>query len=148
MGGGFRAENTGDRKRGIKKLLHDTYTASKDGIQSTGNGQRGSFRGLPSVGVSNFILSPGDINPQDIIGEVEQGLYVTDVIGMHTANPISGDFSVGATGIVIEKGRLAHPVRGITIAGNLGELFRDIDALGNDLRFFGARGRPRSALSH
>jgi len=65
---------------------------------------------------------------------------------MHTANPISGDFSVGAAGIMIENGKLTYPVRGATIAGNLGDFFLDIEALGNGLRFFGGKAAPSIRL--
>ncbi|MGI5911730.1 MAG: TldD/PmbA family protein [Syntrophomonadaceae bacterium] len=122
--------------------LYDCYTASKAGLESTGNGQRGSFRGLPSVGTSNFILQAGSKSAQDLFGDIEKGLYITEVMGMHTANPISGDFSVGAAGIMIENGKLTYPVRGATIAGNLGDFFKDIESVGNDLRFFGGKAAP------
>jgi PmbA protein len=123
----------------LKSFLYDTYTAAKAGVSSTGNAQRASFRTFPAVGITNFMIS-GTSEPEALISDIEQGLYITDVMGMHTANPISGDFSVGAAGIMIEGGRLTFPVRGITIAGNLGQLLKDIDAVGNDLRFFGTRG--------
>ena len=63
-------------------------------------------------------------------------------MGMHTANPISGDFSLGASGMLIEAGQLTRPVRGITIAGNLHQLLKNIEALGTDLRFYGAKAAP------
>lgn len=123
----------------LKSFLYDAYTAAKGGVQSTGNAQRASFRALPGVGTTNFIIS-GPNRPEALVSDIEQGLYITDVMGMHTANPVSGDFSVGAAGIMIEGGRLTFPVRGITIAGNLGQLLQDVDAVGSDLRFFGSRG--------
>ncbi|QGT98944.1 TldE protein, part of TldE/TldD proteolytic complex [Candidatus Syntrophocurvum alkaliphilum] len=123
----------------LKGFLYDTYTANKAGVTSTGNGQRGSFRTLPSVGTSNFMISPGEASPENLIGDIEKGLYITEVLGMHTANPISGDYSVGAAGILIENGKLTIPVRGITIAGNLIDFLQDIDSVGNDLRFFGSK---------
>ena len=126
--------------------LYDSYTASKAGVESTGNGQRGSFRGLPSVGTSNFILQAGAGNPPYLYGDIKKGLYITEVMGMHTANPISGDFSVGAAGIMIENGRLTYPVRGATIAGNLGDFFKDIESVGSDLRFFGGKAAPSIRL--
>jgi PmbA protein len=126
--------------------LYDSYTASKAGVESTGNGQRGSFRSLPAVGTSNFILQAGSKSPQDLYGDIQKGLYITEVMGMHTANPISGDFSVGAAGIMIENGQLTFPVRGATIAGNLGDFFRDIESLGNDPRFFGGKAAPSIRL--
>lgn len=130
----------------LVSYLYDSYTASKAGVESTGNGQRGSFRGLPLVGTSNFIVQAGSQSPQELYADIEKGLYITEVMGMHTANPISGDFSVGASGIMIENGKLTYPVRGATIAGNLGDFFRDIESLGSDLRFFGGRGAPSIRL--
>ncbi len=130
----------------LTDYLYDCYSASKAGVEPSGNGQRGSFRSLPAVGTSNFILQAGSLEPQKLYADIEKGLYVTEVMGMHTANPISGDFSVGAAGIMIENGKLTYPVRGATIAGNLGEFFLDIESLGSDLRFFGGRAAPSIRL--
>ncbi|MDD3365116.1 MAG: TldD/PmbA family protein [Syntrophomonas sp.] len=121
----------------LKGFLYDTYSGLKAGRKSSGNGIRGSFRSLPGVGTTNFMLSPGEQNSESLIADIENGFYVTDVMGMHTANPISGDFSVGAAGIMIEQGRLTYPVRGVTIAGNLLKLLMNIEAVGSDLRFYG-----------
>jgi len=130
----------------LKGFLHDSYTAGKAGVKSTGNAGRGSFRGVPSVGSTNFLISPGQGNLDDLMDGVEQGLYVTEVMGMHTANPISGDFSVGAAGIMIEKGNLTYPVRGVTIAGNMADLLQSIDAVAADLRFYGSKASPSIRL--
>ncbi|MEG6522565.1 TldD/PmbA family protein [Desulfotomaculum sp. 1211_IL3151] len=126
----------------LKGFLHNTYTAAKEGIQSTGNGIRGSFKGTPEVGTTNFFIRPGQVSAEQMIKEVNNGLYVTEVMGMHTANPISGDFSLGASGIWIENGQLTRPVRGVAIAGNIMELLGSVDAVGNDLEFFGGKGAP------
>ena len=75
-----------------------------------------------------------------MIGRVDKGLLVREVLGMHTANPISGDFSVGIAGLWIEGGKVAYPVREGAIAGNLISIFSGIDAVGSDLRFV---GRPQ-----
>jgi PmbA protein len=123
----------------LKGFLYDTYSGLKAGRRSSGNGLRGSFRSLPGVGTTNFMLSPGEQSPDSLIADIENGFYVTDVMGMHTANPISGDFSVGAAGIMIEQGRLTYPVRGVTIAGNLLKMLFDIEAVGSDLRFYGGK---------
>ncbi|MEN6326257.1 MAG: TldD/PmbA family protein [Syntrophomonas sp.] len=131
----------------LQTFLYDSYTASKAGVKSTGNGQRGSFRSLPGVGTSNFMLQPGHQSPDQLISEVARGFYVTEVMGMHTANPISGDFSLGASGVMIENGSLTYPVRGVTIAGNMVNFFKDIEALGNDLCFFGSRAAPTIRLN-
>ncbi len=130
----------------LADYLYDCYSASKAGVEPSGNGQRGSFRSLPAVGTSNFILQAGSLDPQKLYADIEKGLYVTEVMGMHTANPISGDFSVGAAGVMIENGKLTYPVRGVTIAGNLGDFFSDIESLGSDLRFFGGRAAPSMRL--
>ncbi len=130
----------------LQGFLYDTYTASKAGISSTGNAARGSFRGLPTVGTTNFMVRPGQSSPQSLISSIDRGFYITEVMGMHTANPVSGDFSLGAAGIMIEKGQLTNAVRGVTIAGNLIDFLQDIEAVGNDLRFFGGRAAPTIKL--
>lgn len=126
----------------LQGFLHNTYTAAKDGVQSTGNGVRGSFKSAPEVGVTNFYIQAGSKQPQELIKEVDSGLYITEVMGMHTANPISGDFSVGVAGLLIEKGESARPVRGAAMGGNILDLFRKIDGVGNDLQFYGGKGSP------
>ncbi|MDX9872548.1 MAG: TldD/PmbA family protein [Clostridia bacterium] len=123
-------------------LLHNLYTAQKSGVSSTGNSVRGSYKSTPEVGITNFYMAPGEKSPQEIIGELPKGLYVTDVMGMHTANPVSGDFSLGAAGLLIENGELTRPVKGVAIAGNLQEILMDVDAVGNDLTFFVTKGAP------
>ncbi|ACA59514.1 TldD/PmbA family protein [Candidatus Desulforudis audaxviator] len=131
----------------LQGYLYNTYTAAKDGVSSTGNGVRSSYKGVPEVGTTNFFLAPGEKSPEELIGEIDTGFYVGEVMGMHTANPISGDFSVGATGLWIENGRLVRPVRGLAIAGNIGELLKAVDAVGKDLRFFGGKGAPTVRIS-
>ncbi|MGI6574532.1 MAG: TldD/PmbA family protein [bacterium] len=126
----------------LKKYLYNTYTAARDGIVSTGNASRSSYRGTPEIGTSNLYLEPGTWDPKSLLQDIDQGFYVTEVLGMHTANPISGDFSVGAAGIWINGGELAYPVRGVAIAGNILELFQGVEALGNDLRFYLGTGSP------
>ena len=126
----------------LAMFLYNIYTANKDKTESTGNGMRGGFKGLPGVGVTNLYLEPGKGTLDDLISSVDAGLLVTDVMGMHTANSISGDFSVGATGFWIEKGKKAYPVREIAIAGNILDLMKNVDAVGGDIRFSGRIGSP------
>ncbi len=123
-------------------FLHNVYTAKKDKTVSTGNGIRAGFKGVPGVGVTNLYVEPGTQTLDDLIASAGTGLYVTEVMGAHTANPISGDFSVGATGFWIEKGKRAYPVREVTIAGNVLDLMKNVIAVGSDLRFFGRIGSP------
>lgn len=126
----------------LKGFLHNTYTAAKEGVKSTGNGIRSSFKSTPEIGTTNFYIAPGNITPDELIKDISLGLYVTDVMGMHTANPISGDFSVGAAGILIENGKLTRAVRGVAIAGNILDLLKEIEGVANDLTFFGGTGSP------
>ncbi|CCO08897.1 Peptidase U62 modulator of DNA gyrase [Desulforamulus hydrothermalis Lam5 = DSM 18033] len=126
----------------LQGFLHNTYTAAREGVRSTGNGVRGSFKSTPEVGTTNFFIRPGQVSSEQIIKDVERGLYVTEVLGMHTANPISGDFSLGAAGLWIENGQFTRPVRGVAIAGNIMDLLGSVDAVGNDLEFFGGKGSP------
>jgi PmbA protein len=131
----------------LKGFLHNSYTAAKDNVQSTGNAIRGTFKSTPEVGTTNFYIDKGTLKREQLIKEVGKGLYITDVMGIHTANPISGDFSVGAAGIWIENGEFKSPVRGVAIAGNLGNLLKSIDGVGDDLTFFVGKGAPTIRIS-
>ena len=126
----------------LRNYLYDCHSAAKAGAASTGNGMRGSYKGTPHVATTNYYLEAGSQNPEQLIGAVERGIYVTEILGAHTANPVSGDFSFGASGILIEHGHLTQPVRGITIAGNFQQLLKKINGIGNDLTFFGSQGAP------
>ena len=146
-GEGVPSRRTSVIKDGVlMTYLYDHYSACKAGVESTGHGRRASFRHLPAVGSSNFILEAGEESPEQMIAGVDKGLYITEIMGLHTANPVSGDFSLGAAGLLIEKGALSYPVRGITIGGNLLDFLQNIDAVGNDLRSFGARFAPSVRL--
>lgn len=129
----------------LKNYLLDTYTAKKLKMKSTGNASR-SIGDAPSVGPTNFFLKAGSITPEEIIGSVKSGLYVTEMIGFGV-NMATGDFSRGAAGIWIENGKLAYPVEEITIAGNLKEMFLNIEMIGNDLEFNGSIVAPTLKIS-
>ncbi len=127
--------------RGIlKSYVLNTYTARKLGLASTGNAARG-LAGNPGIGAGNFFLEAGTSTPEEIIGEVKQGLYVTETMGFGV-NLVTGDYSQGASGLWIENGELAYPVEEITIAGNLKDMYRNIVAIGNDLVFRSASASP------
>lgn len=120
----------------LQGFLYDTYTGRKVGKPSTGNGVRGSYRSLPHVGATNLRLTGGDRPMAQMISEVDLGFYVMEVSGIHSgANPVSGDFSVGASGRLIRGGELAESVREVTIAGNLLSILGSISAVGNDNRW-------------
>ncbi len=126
----------------LKDLLYDTYTANKAGRSSTGNSLREGIETPPKVHVTNLYLKPGDASFSHLLKTLEKGLVITDVLGMHTADPISGDFSVGACGYWVEGGEKAFPVKGIAISGNILQVFKNIMILGSDFRFLGNVGAP------
>jgi PmbA protein len=124
----------------LKNYVMNTYTARKLGMKSTGNASRG-LAGNPGIGAGNFYLEPGTLMPEQIIGDVKDGLYVTETMGFGV-NLVTGDYSQGASGVWIENGELAYPVEEITIAGNLKDMYRNITAIGNDLVFRGSSAAP------
>lgn len=124
----------------LENYLLDTYTARKLGMKSTGNASRGLV-GAPGVETGNFFLEAGESSPQEMIGSVSKGLLVTELLGFGV-NIVTGDYSRSASGIWIEKGELTFPVQGITIAGNLKEMLRAIEVVGNDLEFRGSVVAP------
>lgn len=132
----------------LEGFLHNTYTAAKTHGRSTGNSIRSSYKSTPEVGVTNFYLQAGQRTPREMIGELQKGFYITDILGMHTANPVSGDFSLGAAGLLIENGELTVPVKGVAIAGNLREMLLDIDAVGSDLTFYISKGAPTMRIQN
>jgi PmbA protein len=101
--------------------LLDSASARQLGRAPTGHALRSSG-GAPSVGATNVHMEPGRPTPEQLIGEVERGVYVTQLIGQGV-NPVTGDYSRGASGFIIEKGRLGPPVAEITIAGNLLDMY-------------------------
>lgn len=140
-GDGLATRRTVVIERGIlKELMLNTYTARKLSMQSTGKASRG-LAGAPGIGGGNYFLEPGSLTPEQIIGGVPSGLYVLQTMG-HGVNLVTGDYSVGASGLWIENGELAYPVEQITIAGNLKDIFRNVVAIGNDLEFRGAGAVP------
>ncbi len=88
--------------------------------------RRAAPRGPPSPSAANLYLEPGNVTPEDLMGDIKQGLYVTELIGMGV-NGVTGDYSRGAAGYWIENGKLAYPVSEVTVAGNLKDMFRNID---------------------
>jgi PmbA protein len=124
----------------FKSYLLNTYTAKKLGLKSTGNASRG-LAGTPGIGSGNFYLQKGDRTPQQIIGNIKQGLYVFQFLGFGV-NMVTGDFSRGVSGLWIENGELTYPVEEVTIAGNLKDMLNNISEIGNDLEFRGSTASP------
>jgi len=126
----------------LKNFLYDTYCAKKDKTHSTGNSSRSSIKTPPKVGQSNLYIKKGEESSDDFTSHVDKGLFVNEVMGIHTANPISGDFSLGVNGFLIKNGKKTTPVKGIAISGNIITLFNRVVSVGNDLRFLGHTGSP------
>ncbi len=161
MRGGFGTRPFDDegfpslRKELIKEgflvsFLHNSYTASRAGTKSTGNASRSSFREPPRVGASNIYLLPMKGNREDIIRQVQEGVFINQLIGVHAgANPVTGEISLGATGHRIRRGELAEPLREITLAGNALNFLKQVVILGEDLLFLpfeGSLGAPTMAI--
>jgi len=128
----------------LNGFLHDAYTARRAGgdARSTGNAKRG-YRSAPGVGASNFYLEAGTASFDELLARAEGGVLIRDVSGVHSgANPISGEFSVGATGLRIEGGALGQPLREMTVASTLPEMLGAVTGVGSDLRFFSSVGSP------
>jgi PmbA protein len=124
----------------LRNYLLNCYTARKLNLKTTGNASRG-IAGAPTVGPKNFYLAAGAPTPEEILGSVKNGFYVTDLIGFGV-NIVTGDYSRGAAGIWIEDGKLTYPVEEVTIAGNLREMLNQIEAVGSDLEFRSALAAP------
>ena len=124
----------------LESWLLDTYSARKLGLETTGSASRGTGS-APRVGTTNLWLEPGSGTLEELIGEIDRGLLVTELIGMGF-NPTTGDYSRGAAGLWIENGEIVHPVEEITIAGNLGEMLRQIDRVGAELVWRGRTASP------
>lgn len=113
-------------------FMHNTYTGRRSGEGTTANGVRG-YRSTPGVGSHAIIIQPGEGSIDDIIASVDNGLLVTQMTGLHSGvNAISGDFSVGAQGLMIRNGALAEPIREATIASTVQKMLTDIIAVGAD----------------
>ena len=145
-GDGLPTRRTVVIERGVlKHLMLNTYTARKLNMQSTGKASRG-LAGAPGIGGGNYFLEPGVLSPEQVIGGVSSGLYVLQTMG-HGVNLVTGDYSVGASGLWIENGELAYPVEQITIAGNLKDMFMSIEMIGNDLAWRSSTVAPTLKIS-
>jgi TldD protein len=118
----------------LTAYLYDRLCAEREGVASTGNGRRESFRHLPIPRMTNTYIAPGDAEPEAMIAEVEQGFYAVSFAGGQV-DPATGDFVFGVSeGYLIEGGRVTSPCRGATLVGNCLDALAAIDAVGDDFR--------------
>lgn len=130
----------------LKNFLYDSYTANKVGAESTGNASRtglAPYTSTPVLEVSNFRFKEGNRTPEELVGEVDEGLLVYGVQGAHSSNPESGEFSVVATPVwKIEGGNVACAVRGVMLTGVVFDVLRNVSALGSNVRKMGQLVAP------
>lgn len=118
----------------LRSFVHNSSSARRAGVVSTGNGVRGGFAGTPGVGCLALALRPGSLGRDELVASIDHGLVVQSVMGLHSGvNPISGDFSAGAQGQMIRAGALAEPVKEITVASTLQRMLLDVVAVGRDV---------------
>lgn len=126
----------------LKTFLHNLKTAAKDGVSSTGNAFKPSFKSPVDIAPSNMYIEPGNTDFENLLGKLDRGILIINVQGLHSgANPVSGDFSLGAYGYLVENGEISRPVNQITIAGNFLELLKDVVEIGSDFEFHMPSGR-------
>lgn len=138
----FDAEGTPTKKTELIKkgilnsYLHNLKTAKKDGVTSTGNAAKRSYKASINIAPSNLYIAKGKRSLDDMTGDIPEGLIITKLDGLHSGlNTISGDFSLAAMGYLIKDGQVERPVDQITVAGNLKDLLMDVEEVGSDLTF-------------
>lgn len=120
----------------LRMFVYDTESASRAGTRSTASAVRAGFKSTPGVGCRALSLVPGEKDQSQVLADVGEGLLVQSVTGVHSGvNPISGDFSVGAEGLMIRGGTLAEPVREVTIASTIQKMLLNVVAVGSDLEW-------------
>lgn len=132
----------------LRGYLESLKTAKKMDHAPTGNARRASYAAPSRIGAANFHLAAGSVSPERLVNGLDRALRITSLLNLHTIDPISGEFSLGATGEYLEKGERRYPVQGITIAGNLTSLLASITGVANDLTFGGSGlGSPTFVIS-
>jgi len=120
----------------VAQFLHNAYTARRTGVRSTGSAVRGGFKSTPGVGPMSLQLAPGTATQAELVAGIDRGLLVQEVSGLHSGvNPVSGDFSTGAEGLLIRDGALAEPVRELTIASTIQKMLHDVVEVGGDVEW-------------
>jgi PmbA protein len=131
----------------LRGFVHSSYSARRAGTSSTGNAVRGGFAGTPGVGCLALQLAPGARSQAELIAGVGDGVLIQSVQGLHSGvNPVSGDFSTGASGLVISGGTAGAPVREFTIASTLQRMLLDVVEVGGDLEWLPMRATGPSLV--
>ena len=119
----------------LKTLLYDLTTAKKAGVESTGNAHRG-YTSPVFIAPYNFGIMAGDASEDELLAAVENGIYINECKGFHAgANAVTGDFSIESAGFMIREGKRAEPIKSFTVAGNFFDLLKQIERLGNEVKW-------------
>ncbi len=135
-------ENTLVEKGELKGFLYDHYYGRIFNHKSTGNCRRETYTLPPKQDITNLYIKPGRVGLEDLIRLAGDGILITGLMGVHTVNPVTGEFSVGAEGYSFKNGEISAPFRGVTVSGNLFELFKDVSEVASDIRFLFSSGAP------
>ncbi|SHJ89091.1 TldD/PmbA family protein [Paramaledivibacter caminithermalis] len=143
----FDGEGVASKKKNViekgvlKTYLYNLKTAKKDGVKSTGNGYKASYKSVTSISPTNMYIEKGNISLEKMIEKMKKGIVITAFQGLHAGvNIVSGDFSLSAHGYLIENGKLSRPINQITVAGNFYDMLKNVEELGDDLKFAIPRG--------
>lgn len=120
----------------LKTYFHNLKTAKKDGVETTGNASKESYKSSIGIAPSNFYVEKGEKALDEMLADIDKGILITELQGLHSGlNSVSGDFSLAALGFLIEGGKISRPVEQITVAGNYLEMLKNIEETGSDLKF-------------
>ena len=141
-GEGSVSETTELIKDGVlNSFIYDIYTANKEGVKTTSNGYRGSYLSTPMISPSNLEFKFDEMKD---LSEIKKGVLTTSVLGAHTANPISGDFSVEANNAFkIENGEITEPINKAMISGNIFEIMKQVEGLKSEIKQYGSFILPK-----
>lgn len=131
----------------LRELLYDAATAARAGVAPNGCGYRPGWSGLPGPGASNLYLVPGATSREALLAGTKDGLLVLEMLGAHMMDPVSGEFSVGVSGVELSGGAVGPAFNGAMISGNLLDLLARVDAVADDLCFHGSLGAPTIRVS-
>ncbi|TBR25942.1 TldD/PmbA family protein [bacterium] len=130
-------------ERGILRgFYYDAYTAAREKVSSNASASRGGYRGLPGPSPTNLMLSPGKTSRVDLIKGTKDGILVFEIMGMHTADPVSGELSVGVSGVAVRRGEVTHGIKGAMLSTNVMALFGAVDCVADDLVSYGSLSAP------
>ena len=120
----------------LKTYLYNLKTAKKDGVDTTGNASKGSYKSSIGISPSNFFVEKGERTLDEMVADIDKGILITELQGLHSGlNSVSGDFSLAALGFLIQDGKISRPVEQITMAGNYFDMLKNIEETGSDLKF-------------